>query len=136
MPAADRERPSSAEALLAEVKANPAQLPILRKRTRKTLALPPMVVIWDSSSLATWSSHFDAAFVMKAGDISDLWQLNMSHHQDGRAKTPRPRLKSCAPRLRPAVPQSAEKYAEVADTLRTWCLSSRTALSLWRISWV
>ena len=123
MPAADREKAKQrAEALLAEVKANPAQFAdIAKKNSQDTGSATNGGDLGFFKSGDMVKPFSDAAFVMKAGDISDLVATEYGFHiiKMVEVKTPRtPTFEELRAKIETEVvsQEVQKKYAEAADT--------------------
>ncbi len=123
MAAADREKAKQrAEALLAEVKANPAQFAdIAKKNSQDTGSAANGGDLGFFKSGDMVKPFADAAFAMKTGDISDVVATEYGYHiiKMGEIKTPRtPTFEELRPKLEAevAAQQVQKKYAEAAET--------------------
>ena len=123
MSAADRDKAKQrAEALQAEAKANPAQFAELAKKNSQDTSSAVNGGALPAFKKGDMVKPFeDAAFAMKAGDISDVISTEYGFHiiKMGEIKTPRvPTFEELRSKLEEEVraQQVQKKYAEAAET--------------------
>ncbi|MEG0974456.1 MAG: SurA N-terminal domain-containing protein [Comamonas sp.] len=122
MPAADREKAKQrAEALLAEVKANPGQFADIAKKNSQdtgSAANGGDLGLFKAGDMVKPFS--DVAFTMKTGDISDVVSTEYGYHiiKMGEIKTPRtPTFEELRAKIETEVvsQEVQKKYAEAAE---------------------